>query len=226
MAYEDEKKGKGCLFYGCLTFFIMGLIIVGVIGYGAWKLKNYAMEQTEEQPLEFTAVDVSEEAIASVKEKIETFSERVKSGSETATLTLTDEEINTLLYSDEQFRNSGIQVEIDFTGDKATGQVSLPLGIFFGGSFLQGRYLNGEATFNISGENGVVVVTVDSFKVRGEPLPEVIMQQIRSENLAKGMYENPESIAFVKRIKHLEVKNGKLFIEVLPGPTMEGRSHQ
>ncbi len=221
MTDREEKKGKGCLFYGCLTLLIMGLVIIGVVAYGAWRLKEFAVANTEEQPLEFSEVEVSPEMAEATKKRIEEFTNAIKEGKSTATLKLTARDINGLLYNDEEFRKTGIKMEVDFEDDKATGRISIPLGELSPGGILSGRHLNGIASLKISGESGLVVVTIDSFEVRGKPLPEIIMQELRRHNWAERMYGDPESVAIMKRIKSLEVQDGMLFIEIIPGLTVE-----
>ena len=56
-----------------------------------------------------------------------------------------------------------------FSGDQVKGQVSIPLTDL--GWLGKGRYLNGDATFNVSLESGVLIVTAREVRVKGQTAP-------------------------------------------------------
>ena len=76
-------------------------------------------------------------------------------------------------------------------GNEVKGLVSIPLSGL--GWLGKGRYLNGDATFKVSLENGVLMVTAEQIQVKGVPIPESVMSQLRSENLAQDAYKDPET---------------------------------
>ena len=49
---KSEKKGKGCLFYGCLTVFILLLIIGGCTPLSGNFMIKTAKEYTSTEPME------------------------------------------------------------------------------------------------------------------------------------------------------------------------------
>ena len=48
--------------------------------------------------------------------------------------------------------------------------------------------------------------------VKGKPLPEVYMQEIRKQNLAAALTNEPGAAAVLKGLEEIQVKEGKLVI--------------
>jgi len=216
MANGEEKKERGCLFYGCLTVVVLGLLLAGAVTFGIWKLKEVALGYTDTEPYAFTQVSMSPEKVARYREKIEAFSTAVKEGRSTGPLTLTAEEVNALLNSYEDLEKMNVGVQVSLSDDKVKGLVSIPVDQFLPGCG-EGRYLNGSAGFNVSCENGVLIVTLDSLEVKDREIPEIIMSKFRNVNLAKDLYKDVESAEMIKRLKRVQVKDGRLLIEAGPG---------
>ncbi len=101
-----------------------------------------------------------------------------------------------------------LYVEID-ERDRVRGQVSIPLGDLESEPF-DGRYLNGSATFEVSMESGVLVVTLTSVEVKGEPLPEAVLEAFLDKNLAGDL--DAETAKLLRRLDKVEVKDGKIRI--------------
>src|SRR5437762_276199 len=62
------------------------------------------------------------------------------------------------------------------------------------------RWFNGSAAFAVTLENGVLTVTLRSVSVKGEPVPEWIVGKLGDRNLAKDLYDKPETAGFVARL--------------------------
>jgi len=215
MTNGETKKGLGCLFYGCLTVVILGIFVMAGITFGIWKLKEFALSYTDTMPREFAGVSIPTEKVAEFSERIDAFSTAVKEGKNTGPLVLTAEEVNALIYGHMGFKELKGGIQVSFSDDKIKGQVSIPLDkLLFG--LGEGRYLNGSASFNVSCENGVLIVALDSLEVKGKQVPEIIMSQFRNENLAKDLYKDVESAKMIKRLKRIQVRDGKLIIEAGP----------
>jgi hypothetical protein len=74
----------------------------------------------------------------------------------------------------------------------------------------KGRYLNGSATFNLSFSNGVLWVAPQTIIVKGRPLPEAFMQEIRKQNLAAALANEPAAVVVLQGLQDIRVKEGKL----------------
>ncbi len=86
---------------------------------------------------------------------------------------------------------------VSLEGDQLKGEVSVPLRDM-GLTMFKGRYLNGSATFNLSFQNGALSVTPQTIIVKGKPVPEEYMQEIRKQNLAASLTNQPEAVAVLQ----------------------------
>jgi hypothetical protein len=94
--------------------------------------------------------------------------------------------------------------------DKISGQASIPLDNL--GGMFKGRYLNGAATFSVQLSAGRLMIFLDSLSVRGKPLPDQIMTNLRGTNLAENANNNPESSQMFQKIESIDVQGGKVCI--------------
>jgi len=79
-------------------------------------------------------------------------------------------------------------------------------------SMFRGRYLNGTATFNLGFRDSVLIVTPRTLIVKGTPVPEVYMQEIRKQNFAASLTNEPTAVAVLKGLQDVQVKEGKVVI--------------
>ena len=100
---------------------------------------------------------------------------------------------------------------VSFEGDQVKGEVSVPLEEI-GLTMFKGRYLNGSATLNLGLREGVLIVTPQTLIVKGNPVPEVYMQEIRKQNFAAGLTNQPDAVAVLKGLQDIQVKEGKVVI--------------
>ena len=94
---ETAKKGKGCLFFGCLTVVVLVVVVAGALTFGIWKLKEVALSYTDTRPLELERVSVTPDELREIKDKMDAFSDALKTGNNTGPLVLTATEVNALI---------------------------------------------------------------------------------------------------------------------------------
>src|SRR5262249_46295257 len=109
---------------------------------------------------------------------------------------------------------SGLKEKVFVTieRDKLKGQVSIPLE-FLGLPMFRGRYLNGEAELKVSLNNGLLLVTLESFEVNGQRPPEEFLANLRQQNWAQDAYKNPKNAEFLRKLESIEIKDGKIIIK-------------
>jgi hypothetical protein len=204
-------KRRGCLFYGCLTCIVLALItlLLAVLAVRAVKNKVYAF--TDSQPAQLPKVEMTDAEYQSLQQRVTAFGDAMAEGKRTEPLILTERDINALLAKAASTKELADKVYVSVNGNQVKGQVSIPLS--FLGWLGRGRYLNGEATFDVSLENGVLLVTAQEIKVKGQPLPESFMSQLRRENLAKDAYKNPENAETIRKLDSIEVQDSKAIIK-------------
>ena len=216
---DPEKSGKGkYIALGCLFASVL-LIVGGFFAYrGIMKVvTDLAEEYTDLQPRTLPQVQVSESVAEATVARVDEFEEAVEEGNATQPFYLTSEEINQLIYHHPRWKALAGRVYVTIENDRVKGEVSIPLdeiSIPLGevGEFLKDRYLNGSAVFNIILTGGRLLIFVDSVEVKGKPLPEELMQHLRSENLAKEVENDEELRAFIEKLESITVEDGRLRI--------------
>ena len=130
-------------------------------------------------------------------------------------LALSGDELNALILTDPNLRALKGQLYVSIEDNQVKGQLSVPtarvgLGVF------RHRYLNGSGTFNVSLTNGTLYVSAQNLSVKGKPIPEKYMQQVRRQNLAQSFNDDPKISVGLNKLQSIEVKDGKLVI--VPAP--------
>ncbi|HEV3163976.1 MAG TPA: hypothetical protein VGZ22_08075 [Isosphaeraceae bacterium] len=218
-APKEKRRGHGCLFYGCITLIV--LLVVGglAVFLGLRALYNKAYEFTEDKPMVFPKLQLSEEERAAVKKRFDDFKAAVKEGKPAEPLVLDSDDCNALIQSGED-NSLRDRVYVKIEGDEIKGQVSWPLDGIPG---MKGRFANGEADFKVSLVNGLLVATIDSLSVKGKPLPPEVMAGLRGKNLAEDMNKDPENVKALEKLESIEVKDGKIIIKARkPEAKVEG----
>ena len=107
-------------------------------------------------------------------------------------LSLSAADLNALIWHDPMFKGVKGKLFVMLEGEQIKGKVSVPLDNF--GPFkLKGRYLNGTAAFNVSLQNGFLLVRLAEMEVKGKPLPAPVLTQLKSENLAQNTQQDPDT---------------------------------
>lgn len=188
-----EKKPKGCLFYGCLTAVI--LAIVG--GVGGYFLVKYAFDKivevvtanTDPTPMELPKSTLPDADYSPLEQRVDAFGQALDAGQATPPLSLTAEEINALIARHPGWDLLRDHVHVQIDGDQLRSDLSIPIGDLLGHvpglGNLKGRYLNGKASLKVACVGDVLVVALQSLTVRGEPVDEEIMRELRKQNLVE-----------------------------------------
>jgi hypothetical protein len=191
-------------------------VVIGIVamigGYLALRhvLNQAITKYTDTAPLTLPTVDATQAEADALLERVRIFKDALTIGTATP-LVIGTRELNTLIAFSPDFKDLKGKAYVSIEGDRLRGQISLPLdGIpLLGG---RGRYLNGEAAIKASLENGVLVVTLDSLRVKGQDAPAELMTALRKENLARDVYGNPDNARFLRLLESIAVEDGKLII--------------
>jgi hypothetical protein len=217
---RPERKPRGCLFYGCMTIAVLGLLMLILLGAGAYYgyrlAKDFVQEYTEDSPVPVPIVVMPEGELKAVEDRVKAFQEALKAGKATEPLVLTADEINAQIAAIPGWKG---KLAVDFTGDKIRGEVSIPLeSLGFPANVLfPGKYLNGNATLAVRIEKGELFVTIESLEVRGKKVPANVIEVIRNDNLGREA-KNSTNAPLLARIESITIKDGKLIITPKPTP--------
>jgi len=205
------KKGGRCFLYGCGTLLIIGLVLVLMAYLGYRKLNKVLDQYLAKEPMDLPALTFTEEQKGRMQLRLREFGETLHPGNPVPPLTLSSEDLNLLLASTERFRALGESVRLRIEDGEVKGQISLRFGDL-GAPVLQDRYLNGEASFDVSLRDGSLVVIADELTVNGQQLPEEYQTAIRNENLAQAANDNPDFAAAMEKLDRIEVEGSTLTI--------------
>jgi hypothetical protein len=212
---QPPKPRRGCLFYGCITgiVLLLFLAISGLIAvhYAKKALTGLVNQYTDTKPMTLPAVQMSSADLDKLKKRYADFEDAVKAQRPQPPLVLTANEINALIASSPDKQALKGKVYVSFDGDRVKGELSMPLNDL-GWKMLKNRYLNGNATFNVSLRNGSLNVSPQTIEVKGQPLPEKYMQALRNVNLAQNITNDSDARAVLGKLQDIQVKDGKLLV--------------
>jgi hypothetical protein len=199
---QPAKKGRGCLFWGCLTFIILIILIIGVLAYGFYTLRE---KMTSTTPRAIPVKQVAPAEYEKVQNEISAFDKASKEN-RPAKLELTADDLNTLIAKNEDFKGKAF---VKIQGDQVILDVSIPLDEI---PTMKGRYFNGTIGVRPSIENEKASLKPVSAEVDGKPVPEWLMQGLREQDFLKNARDEKFQ-EMVKKAKSLRVQDGKIVIE-------------
>ena len=213
-------KRRGCFFYGCITVLVV-VVLMGIAGffavrYGLKQLAAFVAQYTETNPMTLPVVQMSSAESAELNKRVSAFNDALAAQKTTPPLALSGKEINALIADSPAWRQLKGKLYVTVEGDQIKGQVSIPmddLGKMPGLSRLKGRFLNGSASLKVSLQDGTLFVTMHSLEVKGQSPPENIMAQLRAQNLAQNIYNDPKGAELIRKLESIDVKEGKITLK-------------
>lgn len=209
---KPQRSGRGCFLWGCI---IAAVLVVGgitaVVGGTYYMYAQLRDKYTETQPMALPEIPLSQEERQSVKDRFDQFRDNVDAGKATEPLVLNADEINTLIAEGENDDPMKDSLRVQIEDETIKGQLSLPLDDFpLPG--LKGRYFNGTAELRASLKDGKLEVFIENASVKGEPLPENVMTEMRRENLTENIMQDAEARKTLEKLESLEIRDGKVIV--------------
>lgn len=209
---SNPPKKRGCFFFGCLGLVAAVLLGIVILGGTYWFLKKQSSrwieEYTETTPALVEKLEYSREQMKVLQGRLANFKQALDKGDDSTELVLTADDLNALI-SDEAKARGRLFVRIE--EERITGDVSWPLENI-GPLKLQGRYLNGTATFKAALENGVLDVRVQEVLVKAKPLPGVLLSELKKHNLAQEHQKDPKVAADIAKFESIQVTNSRIVL--------------
>ena len=192
---------------------LSGLFIVMTVSVilGVLYAKHVVNQLTDAQPVKLPTVKLPEIQMFQLHDRVDTFRDSVRDGDPTPPLALSADELNALIETDPAFAALKNHLFVIINGNELGAQISFPaedLGLVR----LRGRFVNATGVFDVGLTNNELSVMVESLSVKGKPLPTHIMRQIMGRNLAEKLNQDPKTVAGLRKLKAIEVKEGKLVV--------------
>lgn len=209
---QQEKKGRGCLFYFFVTLLVLLIVGGGALYYGyrviMGQVGEFVNQYTESAPRPLPRDPLTEQDIADVQQRVVDFTQNIETGASSEPLVLTGKDINALIASSPELQYFKDSVHVSVEGDQITGEVSLPLADFG----YPGRFLNGKATFAVALADDQLDVRISELQVKGEPVPDSVMSALQGQNLAENSKLDQQEGKIIQKIDRLEISDGKVTI--------------
>jgi hypothetical protein len=201
----QEKQGRGCFFYGCLTSIVLSILLVLAVYFA---IRSVVHSFTSDKPIALAVVSATPEQQADIRARAERFIAAFKAGESGVSFKISGDEFNQLLMSLPQLEKFKDVARVSFVGDRAVAVLSAPLTAFG----FSDRYVTGEASLKIGLQRGELVVHVLDFKTPlGETPPEAL-RELSSQNMAEQLMDNPDARIFIAKLATLEIKDGVLLL--------------
>jgi hypothetical protein len=200
---------KGCLVAAGIGVAAVLLVVGIVMGIAAWKFRSLRSEFTDPELKALPVAEVNSETAKRLNRTVEQFL-RAVDGGRSEQFTLTGTQLNQVIAVLPAAREARGRVHLAIEGDRLSLQAGFPLDQVPG---FQGRYLNGEFTLDVRVENGQLQIFVREATVRGKPLPKVLVDRFRGENLADRLLRDPDARRLMGNVKSLRLADGKLHLE-------------
>lgn len=207
-------KGRGCFFYGCLTSVVLLLLASLLVFLGVRFVRNKLNAYTDAQPLKMPKVEMTDAEFQILQQRMKAFAAALEQGKPLEPLSLNERDLNALIGLSANTKELADKVHVSLNGNEVKGMVSIPLSGL--GWLGKGRYLNGDATFKVSLENGVLIVTAQEIRVKGVPIPESFMGALRRENLAKEAYKDPQNAETIRKFESIQVEDSQVTVKARP----------
>jgi hypothetical protein len=198
-----------CLVVACIVVAVIVALVVAAGGFAVYQVNKVATRYTDTEGIELPLVDMSQEEVDALLARLDGFRAALEAGEANEPLELTQDDLNALIQNDDEFNFFRGKVYLTLTDDKVGGEVSWPLDEI---PLMGGRYFNGTATFDVEFRDRRPVVYLESASIKGEAVPDVMMDEVRKENFAAEWSRSDEGSAFLKNIETLEVLEGRLII--------------
>jgi hypothetical protein len=206
--------GKGCFFYGCLTFTVLLLVVAVATFFGVRYLQTLLHTYTDTASEPLPRVVLSPDEMQELIQRLSAFENALFLGTATEPLVITEEELNALLDRHPDLLEWSQFLYITLEEGQIRGLISLPLEEITRGPFrsprFEGRYLNATVDLNFTITSATPVLNIESATVKGEPVPNQVMEVLREQNLAGEIEEVPPRIW--RNIDSIQVEKGRAII--------------
>lgn len=214
---KRERKGRGILFYLCLTVSVLSAIAIGTALWGWSYFTGIAVDAvlpyTEANARKLPLVAPSFESPFRTNSKLHLIQELVSQSRVQTEFSLSGGDLNTYIATEPDLRFLKDYVRVDFKGNDFITEFSIPLSKIPFISGLENRYLNGTAAFEVSMDNGILFMGLRTLSLP-DRLPQEVREHLQKTNFAKEFYKNKESIEFIQRVDSVEIRDDRIFLKI------------
>jgi hypothetical protein len=218
----SQKRGFGCLGYGCIIAVILIVVTIGGIMWLARSAMRSAVERfTTEQSIAVPTISTDEAGRALVSRKLDDLSRIMKDPRGSGELVLSQSDLNGALYRT-PFNG---KVFLELQGDDVVGTFSFPLSALgewdaarpIIGDFLN-RYVSGSARGKLLVSDGVAAVTFNSLVLNGQVFDGDALKEASEwvTGFTNSEGGDPQEKRERARIQSARIENGVALVRIRP----------
>lgn len=216
-------KGAFCLF-GCLSLAVIGLLLIAGVLLLLYKITQSTLEEfTATEPIELPEVVYTDAEYQALDARLAPVFAAVQDPAKSASITLTDKEINMLLLERDELQPMGQWVRVRIEENTMQGDLSIPLnalGLPIDMLGLGGSFFNGSGKFDIGmtrGNNKRPYLTIQELQMGETTMSEMTIEQMNLGNLLEPQSEmHPDQREFLERLSRVELKGNALTVHIDP----------
>jgi hypothetical protein len=217
-----QKRGFGCLGYGCIVAVILIVVTIGGIFWLARSAMRGAVERfTTEQPMSVPTVALDAAASSSLKGKLDALAATIKDPRGAGEFTLSQAEVSAAV-SEKQFNG---KVLVELQDDTVATTFSFPLSAMgpwdsakpIIGDFMN-RYVIGSARAKVSVTDGVASVVFDSLTLNGQVFDGDALKEASEwvTGFANSQGDDPGEQKRRARVQSVRIQSGLAVVRVKP----------
>jgi hypothetical protein len=216
--FRPRGPGPGCFLKGCLTLFIVFMVMGVIIGSVGYYVYSAALPFMSEDPGRIRVSPATPEQYQSLIERLRPFSEALETG-HAATAELTADDLNTLIARDPQLEDLRGRLYFSIVNERLAVDVSTPVNdvevngpkVFFTGRLtVDASIVDGDLTVvlrNVEGLNGKPLPPLIERFVTGGGFVQNFEQGVRDRIQAQGQLP-----ALMDRIKTARIENNHILV--------------
>lgn len=206
---SPPKRKRGCVFYGCITVIVLGIAaVISIWLLVSQVVKPFFGQYAAEQTVALAPSAVTPERVSEVSARVKAFGDAIVAHRAPEPLVLEGADLEALIGARPEFAPFAKYVRVNPKSDRLQGELAFPLDDFG----FTGKFLNLSGTFKASLEDGLLVVTAESFLVNGSPLPEAVATELSSQNLVGELARDPVVARAIRELRTIEVKDSRVVI--------------
>lgn len=207
---KRKSSGCGCLGGGCILALVICGIITAALVWGAVSTYYGLKDMTATSAKPVPVYEATPEEYAAVDKKLKAFQEAYDVGID-ATLTVSADEINTLVARDPNWSALRNHVFVTISGQRIAAQMSVPLTSI---KAFEDRYYNGEVSMSFVTENDKVRPDAVSIRSGDSEFPTWLVRLISSKEWLESMAppQDNKASAVAGDLQSVEIKDEKITI--------------
>ena len=224
---EVQKRGRGCLFYGCLSFILIFLGVILGVYFGTRQAVKYAVQSfTTNSSGVVPQLTLSRAEELAITSNLQKRASLAMQPGNPEPLALGEKELNVLLRQSDFLRRYTNQIYLQPSGTQLQALVSIPLDQFqlwkdltkrLFAKDLEGRYFNGLAILEPGITNGKLSLRIEDLIVNGKSLPADFTERLKAFDLTVGATNEVQLQSLAGQVQQVQVRDGQVLLHLNPG---------